>query len=117
MSITKQAQEIAAVLVAAGVRAGIDPSNIQPPCVLVEPDSGEFTMLGPGCTAIHRYNLWVILPGARIADSMPIADQMIGTVLDVGLPVTTWSPGSIPWGDGLMPALRLPIEIAAPWAD
>jgi hypothetical protein len=117
VSITKQAQELVGELVALNVRATMDPSNIQPPCILVEPSSGVFNYLGGDCQLTYRFNLLVILPGARIADSMPNADQLITAMLEAGIPLTEWTPIAVPWGDSSMPALRFPVEIAAPWAD
>jgi hypothetical protein len=117
MSITGQAQELVKALVDLDVRATMDPSNIQPPCILVEPSSGAFNFLGGDCQLTYRFNLLVILPGVRIVDSLPNADQLITKMLEAGMPLSEWNPIAVPWGDGSVPALSFPVEIAAPWAD
>jgi hypothetical protein len=110
MAVTEQARLLAGALVAAGVRATFDPTLVQPPCVLVAPDGFTFNHLG-GCVE-YSFNLYLIAPGVRAADSLPVLDQLVSQVREC-LDIRDATPGSVTVGDGELPAYVCPIAVTA----
>jgi hypothetical protein len=112
VSVTSVLQEVAALFVAAGVRATIDPQNVQPPCVLVAGGGGAFDHMGDCAT--HQVDVWLVAPGVRAADSLPQLDRLLEHARRL-LPVREWSPAAVPFGDADLPAYRCSVELDRPW--
>jgi hypothetical protein len=110
MAVTEQARALAQTLTEVGVRATIDPTLIQPPCVLVAPNGFTFNHLG-GCVE-YRFNLYLVAPGVRAADSLPVLDGLVAQVRGV-LDIRDAEPGTVTFGDGELPAYICPIEVTA----
>lgn len=110
MSGSSAAAALAAELVAAGVRAAIDPRNTNPPCVLFEPPSLTFDI---GCGATAAMSALLLVPGPGHGDAWRQLDDLIAQVADV-IDIETAEPVSLDY-DNPMPAYRVtftqPIDI------
>jgi hypothetical protein len=107
------ASDLVAMLVRRNVRATLDPQKIQPPCIVVVPDGVTFDHLG-GEAVTYKFQLFAVAPGARFADSLPLLDDMADVIQDeIGFLEAT--PGSIPFGDGELPAYVIPVTLDGTW--
>jgi hypothetical protein len=112
MGATAVAQKLVADLIALDVRATIDPSNIQPPCVVVVPDGFKFRLSGD--CADFRYSIYAVAPGVRIADSLPVLDALVEKIAEV-IALDDVQAGSIEYGESSLPAYICPVVIDANW--
>jgi hypothetical protein len=113
MTVTSQAQAIQAALVARDLRAILDPSNLQPPCVVISPGGMAFDHLDESCVT-YKFTLYAVAPGVRIADSLPVLDELVTRIREV-VEINEVEPGSIPYGEGELPAYQMSVEIDGEW--
>lgn len=95
------------------VRATMDPQNVQPPTVLVAPNGGRFDHLDQSC-ATFEVVLWLVAPGTRAADAIPVLDKLLNEARQV-VDIVEWTAGSYPYGDADLPAYSCPITLDRPW--
>lgn len=87
-----------------GIDAIIDPRNIQPPCVLVEPPS--ITTVQSGTLVQLEFGISVIAPPPGNRDAIIGMLQLVDEVI-AAVPVTAGSPGSYTAGPNELPAYNL----------
>lgn len=102
---------LAATLTGAGLRATVDPRDINPPCVLVGLGQGVRIT---GCAFEGTVDVTVIAPGAGHADAAAWLDATTTTVAAL-LVAATWSPDSYPVAGQPSPLLAYTLTVPAAW--
>lgn len=92
----------------AGVRAALDPSQVQPPCVLIAPSSAERSVLCDHWSV--TLDVWALAPASRLGDSYPTLGGLI-TVISVLLEPDSCDFQSFQFGDTYLPAAVLRAQI------
>lgn len=108
----------AGLLTAAGVRAGVNPRDVQTPCVLFVPPVAVQFDLGCGGTAELRGLL--LVSGPAQDDAWAALEELLPLVLDV-LPVAPDSLRTTTYSTdptfGQMPAYELSFTLAVDWSQ
>ena len=102
-------------LVAAGIRATVDPGRVDPPCVLIVPETGEFNVMCDG-DAHTEWVLWVLGGQPGRVDTMRALSRTVAGVLQT-LQISgraEWTTYRTDDGDA-WPACRLSFETVSSW--
>ncbi len=94
MSVYERAETIVELLTAAGIRATLDPRNINPPCVYVREPELAYDVYAGHTTA--TWTVAAIVPGPRSADTFHALHGAGGLVpaVDAVLDVQGGRPGT-----------------------
>lgn len=93
---------------ASGVRVAFDPSQIQPPCVMLGVHSARRDVL---CDAwMLSIDFYCVAPGVRLGDSYAVLGSLIETVSAVVEP-DSLEFNSVQFGDVYLPSAVLRAEI------
>lgn len=110
--VTDMLAEMVKAFTDRGVRATMDPQNVQPPTVVVSPNGGAFDHLA-GCVT-YQVNVYCVAPGVRAADALPVLDRLLDEARQV-VEVAEFEPTNYPYADADLPAYVCPITIDRPW--
>ena len=91
-----------------GVRAALDPSQVQPPCILIAPASAERDTLCDQWTV--TLDVWAVAPPSRLGDSYPTLGGLIAAVSTL-LEPDSCDFQSFQFGDTYLPAAVLRAQI------
>lgn len=91
MSVTSVAKGYRDKLVAANIRATLDPRDVQPPCVLFQPAT---ITLDLNCGGTAQMQAILLVPGPGTGEAWEHLDQLLPAVLDV-IPAETITPDYI----------------------
>jgi hypothetical protein len=104
-SLMASVEGYAALLKRHKIRATLDPRNVVPPCVLLNPPS---LTLDLNCGGTASYTAHVIAPGAGNTDAWKLLDEMTAKVVGILNEVESIEPTSVSVdGTGDMPAFLL----------
>lgn len=112
MNIAGLATELVATLKGAGLRAAVDPRDLNPPCVWVSPRSVAHDLLGGGGTVTFDLLLIVADNGAASALTAltGLLDQVL-TVVDPDADTVLSDTVTLPNGSAPLPAFRVAVDL------